>query len=89
MTRYYFHIWDGASALDADGTELPGIEDARIQAVQLSGEILRHQGAEFWRSSSEWRVDVTDDAGAIVFSLRLLAEEPLGQGAAPGREAAG
>ena len=49
MPRYFFHVYDGYSAIDRDGTELPDIDTAQAQAIRLSGELLR----ELPRSSNK------------------------------------
>lgn len=44
MPRYFFHVTDGYSIRDAEGTELPDIYAAQDQAIRTSGEILRDMG---------------------------------------------
>jgi hypothetical protein len=68
MPRYHFNIHDGVSSLDEDGTELPDIDAARRQAAQLMGQLLRDDPDMFW-NGEEWRLDVTDDRGLVLFSL--------------------
>jgi hypothetical protein len=60
VPRFFFHLKDGHTSLDADGTELPDIVAARKAALRLSGEILR-DGAddELW-SGTPWWLWVTD-----------------------------
>ena len=79
MPRYFFHVTDGYSIRDAEGTELPDIYAAQDQAIRTSGEILRDMGAEFW-NGTEWALDVTDENGQILFALRFSAEERLDPG---------
>ena len=56
MPRYFFHVYDGYSSLDQDGTELPDIYTAQAEAIRTSGEILRDIGAQFWDDpSGDWR----------------------------------
>ena len=50
MPRYFFHVQDGSSSPDTDGTELPDIYTAQAQAIRTSGEILRDMGAKFWNA---------------------------------------
>ncbi|MBM6583795.1 hypothetical protein ILT44_26695 [Microvirga sp. BT689] len=76
MPRYFFHILDGYSVRDTEGTELPDIYAAQDQAIRTSGEILRDMGAEFW-NGTEWKLEVTDESGQILFVLRFSAEERL------------
>jgi len=79
MPRYFFHVTDGYSARDAEGTELPDIYAAQDQAIRTSGEILRDMGAEFW-NGTEWMLEVTDESDQILFVLRFSADERLDPG---------
>jgi len=73
MTRYFFHLKDGRETIDHEGTVLSGIGEARAQAVVMSGEIIKDSGGKFW-DGEEWRLWVTDEAGATVCALRFAAE---------------
>ena len=79
MPRYFFHVHDGSSIKDKEGTELPDIFAAQEEAIHLSGELLREMGGKFW-NGEEWSLDVTDEAGRILFTLRFSAEERTGFG---------
>jgi len=74
MPRYFFHVYDGSSSLDQEGTELPDIYTAQAQAIRTSGEILRDMGAQFWDGAA-WRLEVADARGQVLFVLRFSAEE--------------
>ena len=74
MPRYFFNITDGVSIPDADGTELADIYQAQAQAIQMSGELLRDLGARFW-NGEDWKLEVTDEEGRVLFVLRFSAEE--------------
>jgi hypothetical protein len=75
MPRYYFHVQDGETILDKEGTELAGFDEARAEAVVLSGAMLKDAGRKFW-NNGEWRLQVVDEAGATVCALRFTAEHP-------------
>ena len=60
MPRYFFHIHDGCSIRDPEGTELPDIYVAQAEAVRLSGALLRDLGAKFW-DEKDWKLEVTDE----------------------------
>jgi hypothetical protein len=76
MPRYFFHVYDGYSTPDTDGTELPDIDTAQAEAIRTSGEILRDMDAKFW-NGTEWRLEVADARGQILLVLRFSAEERL------------
>jgi hypothetical protein len=73
MPRYFFHLKDGTTRMDEEGIELAGHDEARAAAVINSGEVLKDLGAKFW-TEAEWRLWVTDEAGATVCALRFTAE---------------
>jgi hypothetical protein len=72
MARYFFHVRDGREIRDDVGTELPDLASVRAEAIQSSGEMLRDikGDAEFW-SGHDWMMNVTDDAGEPVLTLRF------------------
>jgi hypothetical protein len=73
VPRYFFHVIDGKDIPDNDGTELADSEEARSEAVVLSGELLRDLGSQFW-NSSEWQIHVEDEAGDKVCALKFSAD---------------
>lgn len=73
MPRYFFHVVDGQEYRDTEGTELAGVEEARMEAIVVSGEMLKDHSREFW-NEGEWRLHVTNEAGATVCALRFSAE---------------
>lgn len=74
MPRYHFNIHDGHSEIDRDGTELPDIQTARSEALQLAGTIISDAGrrVEF---GEDWRVEVTDDSGLVLFRMDFVVVE--------------
>ncbi|WP_445504311.1 DUF6894 family protein [Microvirga sp. G4-2] len=74
MPRYFFHTFNGFAQPDTEGTELPGLEEARQEAVQTVGEIIQGNGVDSWMGS-DWHMEVTDAAGQALFRLRFSLEE--------------
>jgi hypothetical protein len=68
MARYYFNTQNDEAVTDGEGVELPGGEDAEIEAVVLTGELLREHAREFWKTGS-FTVTVTDDNGLALFAI--------------------
>jgi len=68
MRRFYFHLEDGTSLPDRDGTELPDLATARLEAVRLFGEMLSFHPEQFW-DGDEWTMNVTDENGLTLFTL--------------------
>lgn len=72
MPRYFFNVHDGQSLVDDDGTEFPTIEAARTCAVQTAGALLKDHAATFW-SGGDWKMDVAEASGLLLFSLHFIA----------------
>jgi hypothetical protein len=72
MPRFYFHIEDGRKIEDKEGTVLPDVKAARIEAIAMGGTMLRDT-ASYW-DGTEWTMNVVDEAGKTVFRIRFSAE---------------
>ena len=72
MPRYHFSSVDGQRDPDPEGTELADLAAARQLAVQYAGEVLQSDPAIVWHNG-QWRVEVTDDEGVLLFTLLTLA----------------
>ena len=72
MPRYFFHTRDGRTPPDAEGSELPSLEAARVEAVRAAGEQLKWHAETFW-NEGEWSLEVTDETGLTLFTLYFLA----------------
>ena len=80
MPRYHFNVYDGRNDVDVDGHELPDIQAARAEALQLAGEIIRDD-AQRAGLGREWRIEVTDDTGLLLFRMDfVVAESPAVRG---------
>lgn len=80
MPKYFFHIDSGVQAPDVTGTELPDIAEARNQAVQAAGTMLRELDGRFWEQDRHsWTMHVTDEEHRLLFMLKVSAETPSGE----------
>jgi hypothetical protein len=59
--RFYFHVKDGSTILDDEGSEFPSVEAVKNNAIRASGEMLRglDHDLNFW-SGEPWKLWVTD-----------------------------
>lgn len=74
MSRYFFHIHNGDPVLDDVGLELPDILAARIAAIELSGEILKHDLTDPFLPHVFWQIEVSDSpelGGRSLFILQF------------------
>lgn len=85
MPRFYFDISPGAGTADLtddEGEELADLDAARINAVRLSGEILKDYPDRFW-SNGEWSCTVRDENRLLLFVLRFYATDAPPSGGPP------
>ena len=72
--RYFFHIEHGKRHFpDEIGEELPNDDAAWKEATFTAGKLLQDLDGTL-RPDLEWRMEVTDAAGNLLWVLRLLAE---------------
>lgn len=74
MPRYFFHVHDSADIPDDGGTELADRNAAWGEAIRAGGEMLKDLDGRF-NPASEWRMEVSDEAGNPVFTLRFSATD--------------
>lgn len=68
MPRYFFNIYDGSNVRDDEGTELADAEVAKVEAIRHAGTLIA-ENANWIRVNQDWRLDVTDEAGMILYRL--------------------
>lgn len=74
MARYYFNVHDGTSVLDKVGTDLPDISAARKEALQIAEGLF--DSAELRADlGEEWRIEVMNDTGTLMFRMEFIAPE--------------
>ena len=72
MPRFFFHTVDGGEHQDDEGTDLPGIAEARAAAVRYGGALLADDPGMLW-DGREMRVEVADEDGRLVATIVVLA----------------
>lgn len=75
MPRYFFSIENDHPDKDDEGTELPGPDAARINAVMYLGESLRDRPDMIW-DGHRLSVRVTDEQGHNIFKVTVECEDP-------------
>ena len=71
MPRYHFNVYDGVTAIDKEGTQHANVAEARIEAMRFAARHL-HEEAENGVLGEEWRVEVTDGRGMILFRIDVM-----------------
>jgi hypothetical protein len=74
VPRFHFKTAHGTESHDdPEGMELKDLRAAWKEATRATGEILKLIDGSL-EPEREWRMDVTNDAGEALFSLRLIPE---------------
>jgi hypothetical protein len=69
--RVFFHLMDGTETIgDEEGVEVSDLDEARTQALNAIREIRASDAARDWGA---WRLEASDQAGSLLFSLDLGA----------------
>jgi hypothetical protein len=71
VPRYHFNVLDGVSEYDEAGTEMSGIAEAKREARRYAAGMLA-DSALIHNPDDEWRIEVTDHHGLILFSLEIM-----------------
>lgn len=74
MSRFFFHVIDGKFLVDAEGTELADLAEAKSEAIRTAGEVIRHGGQSAW-DGTEWQMHVTDADQKTVLKLTFSAKQ--------------
>jgi len=77
MPLFHFNLADHVREPDIEGTELCDIAAARVEAIVFAGEYLRDNPAII-NDGRDFRVEVTDDGGMPLFTVRLEMIEEQG-----------
>lgn len=80
MPRYFFHTANGLRDRDTIGTELPDQATARYHAIKYTGDVMSDDPDVLW-DGRDFRVEVTDEQGALLFTIITLAvDAPASEG---------
>jgi Domain of unknown function (DUF6894) len=73
MSRYFFHMQNGSTTLDAEGVDFPDLDSARREMICTCGEILRDVPAAIWNGDTlrMWVTDQPEGEGNTLFGLNI------------------
>lgn len=69
---FHFEVRTETHVLLTDAASLADLNEARVEAARRVGEVLREHAALLW-VDEEWRMDVTDGEGLILFVIMISA----------------
>jgi hypothetical protein len=70
VPRYFFNVRNGQSRDDETGAQLGNVKAARLEAIQRFGQLMAEHPEQFDRGH-DWRMEVTDGKGLMLFRLDL------------------
>lgn len=71
MPRYFFDIANGELWPDTEGTELPDLDTATVQAIKLAGSLLT-DNPEWLNRGDSLKIKVTDERGFAHFTVMAI-----------------
>lgn len=72
MPRFFFHSHN--SGRDVTGSDVANMAEAKVEAVRYLGKLLCDSADDFW-VSGDFEMSVTDEAGLILFTMRIVGTE--------------
>lgn len=70
MPHFRFNVYDGVALPDLSGRDFADLAEAQAEALRLAGELMR-DGATARRLGGDWRIEVADETGRVLFRLDL------------------
>jgi hypothetical protein len=72
MPLFNFVIHDRPGTQQPEPIDLPDLRIARSEAVVLAGQLLKDADGAFWEEGSNWRIDVADEDGLVLYSVLII-----------------
>ncbi|GLS44231.1 DUF6894 family protein [Methylobacterium brachythecii] len=80
MPRYFFHVRDGKGREDVDGTVKADLDAAKREAVLLAANLMGDYAGDLIKAY-DWRIDVTDERGQVLFQIDMqITNSPVSRG---------
>jgi hypothetical protein len=74
MPKYHIEMRTADQVWETVDVERDDLEGLRIEMARFVGELLRDHAGKIW-ADRDWRVDVTDEAGLILYVLSIFATD--------------
>ena len=75
MPRYHIELRTDDRVCETLDIDRENRTDLRIEVARFVGELLRDHAGKIWEDK-DWRVDVTDQSGLILFVMQLFVTDP-------------
>jgi len=74
MARYNIELRTAGQVWETVPVDTADIPDLRIELAKFVGELLKDHAGKIW-ADEDWRVDVTDEAGLILYVMHISATD--------------
>ena len=74
MSQYHIELRTQERVWEALVVDAKSIGSLRIEVAAFVGELLKDHAAQIW-VDKDWRVDVTDETGLILFVMHLFVTD--------------
>ena len=72
MAKYHIALRTESTVSETVGVERDNLTDLRIELARFVGDLLKDHASEIW-ADEDWRVDVTDERGLILYIMQVSA----------------
>jgi tRNA threonylcarbamoyladenosine modification (KEOPS) complex Pcc1 subunit len=74
MPSYNIELRNAERIWETLAVEADDVDALRVEVATFVGELMRDHARTIWQDQ-EWRVDVTDERGLIMFILHIFATD--------------
>lgn len=74
MAKYHIELRTENTVWDTLDVERENLTELRIELARFVGELLKEHAQQIW-IDEDWRVDVTDESGLILYVMHISASE--------------
>lgn len=74
MPKYHIELRTPDQVWDTVDVTFPDLEGLRIQVAKFVGELLRDHATKIW-ADKDWRIDVTNEEGLILYAMSIFATD--------------
>jgi hypothetical protein len=82
MAEYHINIRTESHIADTLTVEKDDLTELRLELARFVGELLETHADQIW-VDEVWQIDVTDEAGLIIYVMNIAASEAVADNAAP------
>ncbi len=82
MPKFHIALRTESTVSETLDVERETLTDLRVELARFVGELLKDHANEIW-VDEDWRVDVTDEVGLILYVMHVSASQTAATSPAP------